>query len=58
MAKKWSAIIKGGLFQKAPSVEPFAWNVGKFHLKFELRKASGLVSWKAVPTPTFQLDLR
>ena len=33
-------------------------NVGKFHQKFELRKASGLDSWKAVPTPTFQLDLR
>ena len=33
------------------------WNVGKFHHKFELRKASGLDSWKAVPTPTFLLDL-
>ena len=38
-------------------MEPFAWNVGKFHQKFELRKASGLDSWRAVPTPTFQLDL-
>ena len=38
-------------------MEPFAWNVGKFHQKVELRKASGLDSWKDVPTPTFQLDL-
>ena len=38
-------------------MEPFAWNVGKVHQKFELRQESGLDSWKAVSTPTFQLDL-
>ena len=29
----------------------------QLHQKLELRKASGLDSWKDVPTPTFQLDL-
>ena len=29
----------------------------KLHQKVELRKASGLDTWKAVPTPTFQLNL-
>ena len=29
----------------------------QLHQKVELRKASGLDSWKAVPTPTFQLYL-
>ena len=54
----WSAIIQGGLFQKPPSVESLTLKEENFHQKFELRKASGSDSQKAVPTPPFQLDLR
>ena len=29
----------------------------QLHQKFELRKASGLASWEAVPSSPFELDL-